>query len=270
MPEPKIGVVHYNWPNYTFEGFLQRASEIGYKYTELMIGDIWDGKSPDGERTAEAARKLMEKYGMQASAVAAGNDFIQPTKEELEAQIERFRAVCQIVPHAGTRLLRCDGGWNRGGRVSEFEWDRMIVESFKRVADLLEKYDVRAALDNHGLSTNDGDWQLSFLERVGSKRIGVNVDTMNYRWFGHLLPKINHFFDILAPHVFHTHMKDGRGARKDYQGAALGEGEIDLKHAVTCFKAAGYDGVWCAEYEGPERDGGVGYEKCYKWLKENV
>jgi len=139
MSDPKIGVVHYNWPNFTFEGFLQRASEIGYRYTELMIGDIWDGKSGDGERTAEETRKVMEKHGIQASTVAAGNDFIQPTQEAIDAQIERFRTVCQIVPHVGTRLLRCDGGWNRGGKVSEFEWDRMIVEGFKRVADFLEK-----------------------------------------------------------------------------------------------------------------------------------
>ncbi|MBI4491021.1 MAG: sugar phosphate isomerase/epimerase [Deltaproteobacteria bacterium] len=270
MSEPKIGVVHYNWPNYTFEGFLRRASEIGYKYTELQIGDVWDGKSKNGEMTAEETRKLMEKYGMQASAVAAGNDFIQPTKEELDAQIERFRYVCKVVPCAGTRLLRCDGGWNRSGKVSEHGWDRMLVESFKRVADFLEEMNLRVALDNHGLSTNDGDWELSLIERVGSKRIGVNVDTMNYRWFGHLLPKINHFFEILAPHVFHTHMKDGKGSRKDYKGAALGEGEIDLNYAVKCFKAAGYDGVWCAEYEGPETEGGVGYEKGYNWLQANV
>ena len=270
MSVPKIGVVHYNWPSLTFEQFLARASEIGYRYTEIQIRDIWDGKSRNGAKAAEEARTLLGKYGMQASAVAAGNDFIQPTKEELDAQIERYRYICTIVPHAGTRLLRSDGGWNRSGKVPEYEWDRMLVESFKRVADFLEELDVRVALDNHGLSTNDGEWELSLIERVGSDRIGVNVDTMNYRWFGHLLPKINHFYEILAPHVFHTHMKDGTGSRKEYKGAALGEGEIDLKHAVRSFKKAGYDGVWCAEYEGQETEGGVGYAKCYNWLKATV
>ena len=47
-------------------------------------------------------------------------------------------------------------------------------------------------------------------------------------------------------------------------------GEIHLDHAIKCFKAAGYGGPWTAEYEGPEAEGGVGYEKCYKWLCENA
>jgi sugar phosphate isomerase/epimerase len=93
---------------------------------------------------------------------------------------------------------------------------------------------------------------------------------MNYRWYGHDLDKIDHFYEILAPHVFHTHMKDGTGSRENYKGAALGEGEIHLHHALECVKKAGYDGAWTAEYEGPEAEGGVGYERCYTWLKANV
>ena len=270
MAESKIGVIHYNWPDYTFEGFLERAAEIGYKYLELQIGDIWDGTSKLGEKTAEQTRKLLEKYGLQASAVAAGNDFLQPTEEERAAQIERYRYVCQIVPYVGTKIVRTDGGWNRGDRVPEEQWDGMLVDAFKRCAEFLEELDVYIALDNHGVSTNDGDWQLSLFQRVGSDRLGANLDTMNYRWFGHDIEKINHFYEILAPYVFHTHMKDGTGSRQNYKGAALGEGEIDLGHALKCLKDVGYDGAWCAEYEGPEPQGGVGYEKCYGWLKANV
>jgi len=270
MSEPKIGVIHYNWPGYDLEGFLARASEIGYRYCELQIGDVWDGESENGEQTAEETRGLLEKYGMQASAVAAGNDFLQADPKELDAQIERYRYVCQIVPHAGTDIVRTDGGWNRKGDVPEDQWDGMLLAAFKRCAEFVEELDVRIALDNHGLSTNDGDWQLSLIERVGSDRLGVNLDTMNYRWYGHDLDKIDHFYEILAPHVFHTHMKDGTGSRQSYKGTALGEGEVHLEHAVKCVKEAGYDGVWTAEYEGPEGEGGVGHEKCFQWLQENI
>ena len=270
MSEPKIGVIHYNWPGYDLEGFARRASEIGYEYCELQIKDIWDGESRDGEKTAEQTRRMLEKYGMKVSAVAAGNDFLQSDPKELDAQIERYRYVCQIVPYAGTDIVRSDGGWNRKGDVPEEEWDGMLLEAFKRCMDFVERLEVRIALDNHGLSTNDGDWQLSLIERVGSDRLGVNLDTMNYRWYGHDLEKIDHFYEILAPHVFHTHMKDGTGSRQEYKGAALGEGEIHLDHAVKCLKEAGYDGAWTAEYEGPEAEGGVGYEKCYRWLKEHI
>ena len=90
--------------------------------------------------------------------------------------------------------------------VPQDQWDGMMLESFKRCADFLDELDVRIALDNHGVSTNDGDWQLSLIERVGSARIGVNLDTMNYRWYGHEVDQIDRFYEILAPHVFHVHM----------------------------------------------------------------
>jgi sugar phosphate isomerase/epimerase len=189
---------------------------------------------------------------------------------EFEAQIERYLYVCQIIPATGTDIVRSDGGWNRNDQVPEDQWDAMMLEAFQRCADFLEQYDVRIALDNHGISTNDGDWQLSLIERVGSDRLGVNLDTMNYRWFGHELDQIDRFYEILAPHVFHTHMKDGTGSRQDYKGAALGDGEIHLDYVVKCLKEVGYDGAWTAEYEGPEAEGGVGYEKCYGWLKEKI
>ena len=102
----KIGAIHYNWPGCDLEGFARRASEIGYRYCELQIRDIWDGESKNGEQTAAATRELLAKYGMQASAVAAGNDFLQADARDLDAQIERYRYVCQIIPVTGTDIVR--------------------------------------------------------------------------------------------------------------------------------------------------------------------
>jgi len=118
--------------------------------------------------------------------------------------------------------------------------------------------------------TNDAELQVEIFERVGSKNVGANLDTMNYRWFGHDLETVGRFYEIIAPYVFHTHLKDGTGSRGEYRGAALGEGEIDLAHAVECLRKVGYDGVWCVEYEGPEAEGGVGYARCYRWAVANL
>ncbi|MDP7447701.1 MAG: TIM barrel protein, partial [Candidatus Latescibacteria bacterium] len=193
-----IGVIHYNWPGYDLEGFARRASDIGYKSCELQIGDIWDEADDDGGRRAEVVRDMFAGYGMTISAVAAGNDFIQADAGDFDAQITRYRRVCEIIPHTGTDIIRSDGGWNRGGNVPEDLWDGMMLQAFQRCAEFLETLNVRIALDNHGVSTNDGDWQLSLIERIGSPRLGVNLDTMNYRWFGHDLDRIDHFYEIIA------------------------------------------------------------------------
>jgi sugar phosphate isomerase/epimerase len=139
----------------------------------------------------------------------------------------------------------------------------------KRCLEFAEEMDIYFAVDNHGLCTNDGDRQLALIQAVGSKRVGVNLDTMNYRWFGHDIPTINRFYEILAPYTFHTHLKDGTGSRANYVGAALGEGEIDLHHAIKCLKQAGYQGVWCAECEAPEPSE-VAYRRCLNWMKANI
>lgn len=270
----KIGVIHYNWPGFDLEGFLTKTSQIGYRYCELQVRDVWDGQSQEGEKGAESVRKLVEKHGMQVSALTAGNDFIQADPADLQAQIDRCRYVFGLATHLGTDVLRMDGGWNRNNQVpDETKWDGMMLGAFQHCAEIAEKAQVRMALDNHGVSTNDGDWQLSLIQRVGSKRLGVNLDTMNYRWFGHSLEKIDHFYKILAPHTIHVHLKDGTNDQprgKNYQGAALGEGEIHLDWAVKCLREAGYQGAWAAEYEGPEAQGGVGYEKCYRWMAANL
>ena len=125
------------------------------------------------------------------------------------------------------------------------------------------------AVDNHGYVTNNYEIQLEVFDMVGSKHVGANLDTMNYRWFGHDLDTIGRIYEMIAPYTFHTHMKDGTGSRKNYVGAALGEGEIDLSKAIKCLKDAGYDGVWCSEYEGRE-DPVIGYRKCFEYLVANV
>ncbi len=279
MAAPKLGVIHYNWPGYDgLEPFLARAREIGYRYCELWASDIWDeallgqGDPDQGalEAAAETVTQQLERHDIQVATVSAQNDFIQDDADVMGAQLVRYRNLCRAVPLLGTDLLRSDGGWNREGKVPRERWDGMLVEAFLRAVEFADEFDVRIALDNHGDATNDGDWQLSLIERVGSPRLGVNLDTMNYRWFGHDLATIERYYRILAPHTFHTHLKDGRNPRPDYQGAALGEGEIDLATAVRCLKEAGYEGAWTAEYEGPEAVGGVGYEKCFAWMAKNV
>ena len=80
---------------------------------------------------------------------------------------------------------------------------------------------------------------------------------------------VGRYYEIIAPYTLHVHLKDGTGARPEYRGEGLGEGEIDLEKAIQCLKATGYDGVWCCEYEGRENDG-AGQAKCYEYMKATL
>jgi len=264
----KIGVIHYNFPGYSFDEFLRYAKDTGYGYVELQIGDVWGEGIEDPEAEAEKVRAKLESYGLKVSALAASNDFVVLDKDEIEYQVRRMERICGLAKRLGTDVIRTEGGRPKE-EIPRERWAEAIAGCIKRCLDFVERDGIRLAVDNHGYVTNDPEIQLEVFERVGSKHVGANLDTMNYRWFGHDLDAIGRIYETIAPYVFHTHMKDGTGSLKNYVGAALGEGEIDLKKAIRCLKDAGYDGVWCAEYEGRE-DPAVGYRKCYEYLAANV
>ena len=166
-------------------------------------------------------------------------------------------------------VIRTEGG-NPKDSVPASQYLEAMYACFSRCTDFVQETGVGLAIDNHGLVTNDGDLLFALLQKVNHPLIGTNLDTMNYRWYGHDLATCNRFYEMMAPHTLHVHFKDGFDGRENYKGAALGEGEIDLQHAMNCLKQAGYNGVYCAEYEGPEAEGGVGYRKCAQWLQQNV
>lgn len=269
MADTRIGVIHYNWPGFTFEEFLEFVARAGVGYVELQSHDIWGEETSDPEAKAEEVATLLDGYGLRVSALSANNDFVLPGGDERAEQVRRMKRVARLAGILGTNILRAEGGVEKKSMSPEDTCESM-VDCFRRCAEWAEDVDIRFALDNHGMCTNDGDLQVRIFEAVGSRRIGANLDTMNYRWFGHNVATCNRYYELVAPNTFHVHMKDGRGSRENYAGAALGEGEIDLHHAIDCLRKAGYDGVWTAEYEGPEAAGGTGYGKCCQWLKANV
>ena len=265
----KIGVIHYNFPGLSFTDFLKYASETGYGYLEyLNTGTILNPDEGTPEKKAEAVRKEVESFGLKISALSAGNDFVVLEEEVIKAQVKRMEKVCKLANILGTNVIRTEGGSPKDS-VPKEKWVDAMAGCLVRCVDAAEKYDVYLAVDNHGHVTNNGDLQLELFQKVDSDRVGANMDTMNYRWAGHTLQEIAHYYEIIAPYTFHTHLKDGTGSLGNYRGEALGEGEIDLAYAVKCLKAAGYDGVYCAEYEGREGSD-IGYRKCCEWMKANL
>ncbi|HEY3325450.1 MAG TPA: sugar phosphate isomerase/epimerase [Planctomycetota bacterium] len=266
----KIGVIHYNFPGFTFQQFLKFCADTGYQYVELQLPDVCDESFKDAEQKAGALRKELASYGLKTSALAAQNDFVQLEESAVRHQVERMKRVAQLTKILDEdAVIRSEGGQPKDSVPMEKLLPAM-EGCFSRCVDFADKLGVNIAIDNHGLITNDGEMLLALLRKLNHKRIGTNLDTMNYRWYGHDVATCNHFYDVLAPYLMHTHFKDGTGSRKEYKGAALGDGEIDLKHMLNCLKRVGYKGVYCAEYEGPETAGGVGYAKCCGWLKDNA
>jgi sugar phosphate isomerase/epimerase len=263
----RYGLIHYNAPGKTVAEFLDYAKETGFDWVELQCTDVWAAGEEDPESRAAEVKALLDARGMKASALSAHNDFVVLGADEIKAEVERMKRVCELAQILGTDVLRTEGGQPKDS-VPEAKWADAIIGCLVPCCEFIEPMGIKLAVDNHGWVTNDGDLQLKVFETVASPNVGSNLDTMNFRWFGNDLETIDRYYRQLASYVFHTHLKDGTGARENYKGAALGDGEIHLDLAVKCLVDAGYEGVWCAEYEGPPPTG-EGYAKCLKWMRAN-
>jgi sugar phosphate isomerase/epimerase len=273
-PAPAYGLIFYNFPGHSLEEFAAFAASAGFSHAEIAVAHVWNEKDPQApppEARAAEVRALLERYGLRLSALSAGNDFLQPDDRALRQQVERLETVCRLARLCGTDTVRIDGGWPKPSvpddRERHFE---LIVTALRAIRPFIEREGFTLALDNHGLVTNDADFQVRIFEAVGSPCLGANVDTMNYRWAGHDLATVARFYRVIAPYARHVHFKDGTGTRGSYRGTALGEGEIPLETALDELRAAGYRGVWTVEYEGPREQAEEGYRKGLAWLKARL
>ena len=264
----KLGLIHYNTPGETLEEFLDYAADTGFDAVELFSSVALNDEVESPEKEAERVRELVASRGLTVCALGAGNDFVVLDEEQVLAQVERMERVCQIALLMGTNVIRTEGGQRKDAVPEEKECEAM-AGCLKRCREFIERDGVLLGVDNHGVVTNDGDLQLRLFQMVDSPNVGSTLDTMNYRWMGHSVETCNRFYDLIAPYVFHTHMKDGTGSRETYVGHILGEGEIDLAHAASALKKANYEGAYCAEWEG-RGDKGEGYAGCLKWMKGNL
>ncbi|MCK5805206.1 MAG: sugar phosphate isomerase/epimerase [Lentisphaeria bacterium] len=261
-----FGLIHYNTPGDTFEDFVKFAADSGFDCVEVMITDVWAKGAEFSTDRAHEAREILDKHGIFASALTAANDFVQVETAAIAAEVERMRQVARLAQIVGTDVLRTEGGQPKD--IPEEKWAGAIADCLKACLPFCEDMGVKMAVDNHGVVSNNPKVLLPALEAVSSPFAGSNLDTMNLRWWGNPVEDLPGIYRALAPYVLHTHMKDGTGARAEYQGEALGDGEIPLSVAVDELVAAGYRGSWTAEWEG-KGDKAEGYQACLAWLKAN-
>ena len=262
-----FGMIHYNAPGNTFEEFVKYAANTGFDSVEVMITDVWpEDAEYDPDRAGEA-RRVLDRYGVTASALTANNDFVVLDAKAVAEQVARMQKVATLAKILGTGILRTEGGRPKD-EVPERRWAEAIAGCLTASLPFCRDMDVKMAVDNHGLVTNNPVVLLKALQKTASDHIGSNLDTMNLRWWGNAVEDLPGIYRDLAPHVLHTHMKDGTGVRSEYEGMVLGQGEVPLHDAVEALTEAGYEGVWCTEWEG-KTDKERGYADCLAWMKAN-
>jgi sugar phosphate isomerase/epimerase len=174
-------------------------------------------------------------------------------------EVQFSTRLAPIARRLGVNVIRLDVA---SQKLTKEEFLEPAVAALKRLMEATEKTGVRFGVENHGRITNDPAFLIPLLDKVGSKRLGVTLDTGNFYWFGHPLKKVYELVELVAPRVVHTHCKSIRyeadqrevqrpmGLEYGKRLVPIDQGDIDYARVVKTLKAAGYTGALCVENEG--------------------
>lgn len=185
--------------------------------------DIWNAHlnwSWATDQHVAAARDILQRRGMTATSYAGGFG-------DTPAELERS---CQIARALGMPVL--------GGSTSVLERDRAGT------VDLLVRYDLRLALENHPHIATPGAMLVAIGDGAGG-RIGTAVDT---GWYGTVGCDPAQAIEILGPHIMGVHLKDVRAAQA-HDTCRFGQGIVPVEGCVRALQGQGYAGPISIEDE---------------------
>lgn len=228
----------------SFELYVDRSLRTS-RYVDMGY-EVELGFDVSTRESRARLRRVMEDEGFSVSAVLVENDFSM----ELEKEVEYVVKACEVASDLGVNVVRINAVMREapGYKLSDYveRTARAVRECLKECSGL----EVSLAVENHGTIANREEFLVELLDRVGSERLGLTLDTGNFYWYGYPLSRVYEIIGELAGYVKHTHVKNCRAplgkaeeVRKPggVEMAPLYEGDIDLSKVFTLLKRAGYD-----------------------------
>ncbi|MFM7320175.1 MAG: sugar phosphate isomerase/epimerase family protein [Armatimonadota bacterium] len=165
----------------------------------------------------------------------------------------------------GVPALRIDAMMTGERDLPLAERQERFAAAMRDIVERTSGLPVVFGIENHGIQGNDPEFLEGLMDRVGSTRIGMTLDTGNFYWAGHPLEDVYRILARLAPRTVHTHVKniaypaEVRQARRE-AGWEYGryvcpipDGDIDHARVVALLAHAGYTGDLCIEDESLDR-----------------
>jgi sugar phosphate isomerase/epimerase len=224
---------------------------------KLNLPELFHPEKKYALATAEgiaALREDLQKAGRKITALCMYNQYDARPEFEIEWNVRAAKAAAA----AGVPAIRIDVVPHKPQTGSFLP---LAVDVLTKITRATEATDVNFAIENHGSVTNRPEFLAELFERVGSKRLGLTLDTANFYWFGHPLSKLYKIFEQFADRVFHTHTKSIRypeserekqrpiGWKYEQYTCPVYDGDIDFGRIVGILKKAGYSNDLCLEDE---------------------
>ena len=217
----------------------------------------------------ETARKFKTFLDEKNFEMSQGHLWLKIALCSDETAVENLFRWIDLYEAIGVKnmVLHCDV-LNKSGLPQPERLDKN-VEKLRELAEYVRNKDITICLENLSITTQSADDLLYIIDRVGSNRFGICLDT------GHLNLTLKNQRDFIlkaGDRLKALHIADNEG-QVDQHMMPFARGNIDFEEVVKALKEIGYIGLFNLEIPGERRiplelrDAKIGYIKtCFDYL----
>ncbi len=231
---------------------------VPYGYT--LLGD---------DELIEVLKAKAQEVGIELSNYSLPANFIQPSPEELDAEIARVKSHVDVANRLGIKYMRHDVNTFslpvEQTTIAYFELHLpQMAEACRQIADYAANFGITTSVENHGHLVQNADRVQRLIAEVDRSNFKTTLDIGNF-----MCVDESSLVGVMKnlPFASLVHLKDfyfrpydadpGEGYFKTVhnnflRGAIIGQGEIPMKEVVKLVKDSGYDGYITIEFEGIE------------------
>lgn len=221
---------------------IRRVRDLGFPTCQVSMRQLDDG-------TAEALRRTLERYGVEATAAVGGGpgpeiyDFYRGPqtiglvpRETRAARIAQYKRVSDFARKAGIPAVQGHCGF-----IPEDPNQPLYAEAVAAIGEVAQY----CKMNGQNFRCETGQETPITLARairdVGLDNVGVNFDAANLILYGKANPV--DAVEILGPYIQGVHAKDGfypTDPRQLGREVPIGEGKVNFPALIGKLKAIGY------------------------------
>ncbi len=222
----KLGIQLYSLRGFDVDQALKHASDLGFEQVEFYSGMLPTNASAD---EIKAIQKKVADLGMTISAHGVNR---------LTKDADANRKIFQFAKAVGIPTITADPD----------------PDSFDNLDELVEEFDIRVAIHNHG-PKHRYNKAIDVLHAIEGHdaRIGACADLGHYIRSGQRATEV---IRLLEGRLYGIHLKDFAEMKDQTHGVILGKGFLDVEGVFRALKATGFpdNGAISLEYEENPKD----------------
>ncbi|MEN6520268.1 MAG: sugar phosphate isomerase/epimerase family protein [Armatimonadota bacterium] len=250
-----------------FSSIAEGLKELGFNAVELIVEKdctvfpIFGGNDrPNISSDAGLAelQNQLAKANAKVSALLMGTDF---GADDLDGEINWVIKTINAAAKLKVPAVRIDAAMQGENELPLEKRVEIFAGAMDRVLEATDGLDVDMGIENHSFQGNQPEFLDMLMDKVGSPRLGLTLDTGNFYWAGFPLEKVYEILEHLAPKAKHTHVKninypaEFRNVQRELGWeyakymSPIREGDIDHARVISILEKAGYDRDFCLEDE---------------------